>query len=70
MMAHVIAIHYVGRCFTLDLWQMLLPHNVVWCGRWKATFTDVMALCVEQVADVIAIGVRWNSDLRVDFILN
>ena len=30
---------------------------------------NVMALCVEQVADVIAIGGRWNSHLRVDFIL-
>ena len=30
-----VAIHHVGRCYTLDLWHMLLPHNVVLCGRWK-----------------------------------
>ena len=29
---------------------------------------DVTALCIEQMSDVIAIGDRWNSHLRVDFI--
>ena len=48
---------------------MSLPHNVVmFCGRWKANVADVMALCVEQVADVTATSGRWNSHLRVDFI--
>ena len=52
-------------------WQMLLPHNVVvLCGRWKATVENVMALCIEQVADVIATGGSWNSHLRVDYILS
>ena len=49
---------------------MLLSLNVVFCGRWKATVGDVVALCVEQVADVIAVGGRWNSHLRVDFIFS
>ena len=41
------AMHYVGRCYALDLCKMLLPHNTdVLCGRWKATVADVMALCV------------------------
>ena len=30
---------------------------------------DVIALYVEQVADVIATGGRWNIHVRVDFIL-
>ena len=35
----------------------------------KCCVADVMALCVEQVADVMATGGRWNSHLRVDLIL-
>ena len=62
--------HYVGICYALDLWQMLLPHNVVLHGKWKAIVADVKTLCVEHVADVIAIGGRWNSHLWVDFILS
>ena len=27
---------------------------------------DVMALCVEQMADVIATGGRWKSHVRVN----
>ena len=41
-------LHYVGRCYALDLWQMVLAHCVVvLCGRWNATMADVIALCVE-----------------------
>ena len=47
---------------------MLLPLCVfMLCGRWKATVADVIALCVEQVVDVIAIGGNWNNHVRVDF---
>ena len=60
----------LARCYDLDLWQMLLPFNVlVLWGRWKATGADVMALCVEQVADFIATGDKWNIHPRVDFVL-
>ena len=31
---------------------------------------DVIVLCIEQVADVIATGSRWNSHVRMDFILS
>ena len=31
------------------------------CGRWKATIEDVIALCVKQVADVIATSDRWHN---------
>ena len=50
--------------------QILLPLCVfVLCGRWKVTIADVRASCVEEVADVIATGGRWNSHVRVDLIL-
>ena len=44
------------------------PMTVVLCG-WKATVTDVIATCVEQVADIIAIGDRWNSHMRVVYFI-
>ena len=47
IIADVVAMHYVGRCYALDVWQMLFPHNVeVLLGRWKATVAGAMALCV------------------------
>ena len=30
----------------------------------------IIALCVEQVEDVIATGGRWNSHARVNFIFS
>ena len=48
-----------------------LPLNIVVLhSRSKATVADVIALCLEKGADVIATGGRGHSQVRVDFSLS
>ena len=51
-MADVVAMHYVGRSCTLKFVADVMATFTFLCGRWKATVADVIAMYVEQVADV------------------
>ena len=64
----VIAIGLCWQILYLDIFCFMLFYLY---GRWKATATDFIAICVEQVTGLVVKCGRWNSHMRVvNFILS